>query len=112
MQNSQIENLLNMPSFFRISDMYIVITEQLAELLGDFRLGTTQISPIKLYEKSTGELLSEQIFILSMSAKNTAICFLKKVMLLWSLCLEEITAYIHIQAERTGRSYTVFLNRH
>jgi hypothetical protein len=106
------ENLLNMPSFFRISDMYIVITEQLAELLGDFRLGTTQISPIKLYEKSTGELLSEQIFILSMSAKNTAICFLKKVMLLWSLCLEEITAYIHIQAERTGRSYTVFLNRH
>ena len=56
------ENLLNMPSFFRISDMYIVITEQLAELLGDFRLGTTQISPIKLYEKSTGELLSEQIF--------------------------------------------------
>ena len=56
------ENLVKLPSFFRISDRFIMITEQLAELLGNFRLGTTQISPVKLYEKSTGELLSEQTF--------------------------------------------------
>lgn len=56
------ENLVKIPSFFKISDGFIMITEQLAELLGNFRLGTTQISPVKLYEKSTGELLSEQTF--------------------------------------------------
>ena len=56
------ENLVKIPSFFRVSDTFIMITEQLAELLGNFRLGTTQISPVKLYEKSTGELLSEQTF--------------------------------------------------
>ena len=56
------ENLVKIPSFFRVSDKFIMITEQLAELLGNFRLGTTQISPVKLYEKSTGELLSEQTF--------------------------------------------------
>ena len=56
------ENLVKIPSFFEISDGLIMITEQLAELLGNFRLGTTQISPVKLYEKSTGELLSEQTF--------------------------------------------------
>ena len=56
------ENLVKIPSFFSISNRFIVITERLAELLGDFRLGTTQISPVKLYEQSTGELLSEQTF--------------------------------------------------
>ena len=56
------ENLVELPSFFKISSGFIIITEQLAELLGDFRLGSTQISPVKLYEKSTSELLSEQTF--------------------------------------------------
>lgn len=56
------ENLVKIPSFFEVSDGFIMITKQLAELLGNFRLGTTQISPVKLYEKSTGELLSEQTF--------------------------------------------------
>ena len=56
------ENLVKIPSFFRVTSRFIVITAQLAEVLGNFSLGTTQISPVKLYEKTTGELLSEQTF--------------------------------------------------
>ena len=33
------ENLVKIPSFFEISDGLIMITEQLAELLGNFRYG-------------------------------------------------------------------------
>lgn len=49
-------------SIFEISDKYIMITEPLLHILHNFRLGSTQISPVKLYEKTTGELLSKQTY--------------------------------------------------
>ncbi|RKV69639.1 MAG: hypothetical protein D8H97_35070 [Neisseria sp.] len=47
---------------FGISSKYIMITEPLFHILRNFCLGSTQISPVKLYEKTTGELLSEQTY--------------------------------------------------
>lgn len=56
------ENLALMPPLFEISDGYIMITEPLLAVLRHFRLGSTQIVPVKLREKTTNELLSEQTY--------------------------------------------------
>jgi len=56
------ENLALIPSIFAITNKYIMITEPLLNILRNFRLGSTQISPVKLREKTTHELLSEQTY--------------------------------------------------
>lgn len=52
------------PPIFAISDQFIMITEPLLQILRHFYLGSTQISPVKLYERTTNELLSEQTYYL------------------------------------------------
>ena len=56
------ENLALIPSIFAITNKYIMITEPLLNILRNFRLGSTQISPVKLREQTTHELLSEQTY--------------------------------------------------
>ena len=56
------ENLALIPSVFAVSDKYIMITEPLLRVLQNFRLGSTQISPVRLREQTTHELLSEQTY--------------------------------------------------
>ena len=56
------ENLALIPPVFAVSDKYIMITEPLLKVLQNFRLGSTQISPVKLREQTTHELLSEQTY--------------------------------------------------
>ena len=56
------ENLALIPSVFAVSDKYIMITEPLLKILQNFRLGSTQISPVKLREQTTHELLSKQTY--------------------------------------------------
>jgi len=56
------ENLALIPSIFAITNKYIMITEPVLNILRNFRLGSTQISPVKLREKTTHELLSEQTY--------------------------------------------------
>ena len=56
------ENLALIPPVFAVSDKYIMITEPLLWVLQNFRLGSTQISPVRLREQTTHELLSEQTY--------------------------------------------------
>ena len=56
------ENLALIPPVFAVSDKYIMITEPLLRVLQNFRLGSTQISPVRLREQTTHELLSEQTY--------------------------------------------------
>lgn len=53
-----------MPPVFAISDQFIMITEPLLHIFRHFYLGSTQISPVRLYERTTNELLSEQTYYL------------------------------------------------
>lgn len=56
------ENLALLPPLFMISDEYIMIAEPLLAVLRNFRLGSTQIVPVKLRDKTTNELLSEHTY--------------------------------------------------
>ena len=56
------ENLSLIPSIFAVGNKNLMITEPLLNILRNFRLGSTQISPVKLREKTTHELLSEQTY--------------------------------------------------
>lgn len=70
-----------MPPVFAISDQFIMITEPLLHIFRHFYLGSTQISPVRLYERTTNELLSEQTYYYLMYAKHTAIYPLKKILI-------------------------------
>lgn len=71
------ENLALMPPLFEISDGYIMITEPLLAVLRHFRLGSTQIIPVKLREKTTNELLSEQTYYFINVCERHSYCSLE-----------------------------------
>ena len=71
------ENLALMPPLFEISDGYIMITEPLLAVLRHFRLGSTQIIPVKLREKTTNELLSEQTYYFINVCERYSYCSLE-----------------------------------
>ena len=56
------EKLALLPPLFMISDGYIMIAQPLLAVLHNFRLGSTQIVPVKLRDKTTNELLSEHTY--------------------------------------------------
>lgn len=58
------------PPIFEISDQFIMITEPILHVFRRFYLGSTQISPVKLYERTTNELLSEQTYYLLNVCEN------------------------------------------
>jgi hypothetical protein len=71
------EYLARMPPLFAISDGYIVITEPLLAVLRKFRLGSTQIVPVKLRDKTTNELLSEQTYYFINVCERHSYCSLE-----------------------------------
>jgi len=71
------ENLALMPPLFEISDGYLMITEPLLAVLRHFRLGSTQIIPVKLRDKTTNELLSEQTYYFINVCERHSYCSLE-----------------------------------